>query len=194
MSEFVPDGEAVSDGVESMPESFAGQTGADPTAAAASEIEQLTAALTERTEDLQRLAAEYQNYKRRVDRDRSMARDKGIEAVVSDLIPVFDAIDQADNHQELTGGFKLVADELAKVAAKHGLDIYGEIGDPFDPHIHDALMQLPMPGYSVSTCSQIIQKGVRLGGRVLRPARVAVAEPTEPETDAGPEVPASDPA
>lgn len=154
------------------------------------EVAKLRAELDERTGDLQRLAAEYQNYKRRVDRDRDLARDKGIETVVKDLLPVFDAIDQADSHQELTGGFKLVADELARVAHKHGLDLYGEVGDEFDPVIHEALMQLHAPGYAVTSVSQVMQKGVRLNDRVLRPARVAV---TDPDPDSGSDAePASD--
>lgn len=144
-----------------------------------SDTDRLQAELNERTEDLQRLAAEYQNYKRRVDRDRDVAKIKGIESVVADLLPVFDAIDQADNHDELTGGFKLVADELTKAAAKHGLELFGEVGDEFDPVYHEALMQVDQPGFSVTTIAQVIQRGARINDRVLRPARVAVAQPTE---------------
>ena len=165
-----------------------GDEGTQPVSDAGSaptdEITRLKKELAERTADLQRLAAEYQNYKRRVDRDRDVARSKGVAAVVADLLPVFDAIDQADNHQELTGGFKLVADELTKVAGKHGLIVYGEVGDEFDPVIHEALMQLHVPGYPVTSVTQVMQKGVILDGKVLRPARVAVTEPSEPESDA----------
>jgi molecular chaperone GrpE len=98
------------------------------------------ALVAERTADLQRLQAEYVNYKKRVDRDRDLARQAGIEAVVNDLLPVLDSIDAAKQHDELAGGFKLVADELEKVAAKYGLTAFGEVGDAFDPHLHDALM------------------------------------------------------
>ncbi len=139
-----------------------------------SELEELAA---ERTADLQRLHAEYANYKKRVDRDRALARQGGIEAVVLDLLPVLDSIEGAREHDELTGGFKLVADEIEKVGAKYGLSVYGEVGDPFDPNVHEALMHVPMPGVEVTTVSAVMQKGVRLNDRVLRPARVGVAEP-----------------
>lgn len=139
-----------------------------------SELEELAA---ERTADLQRLHAEYANYKKRVDRDRALARQGGIDAVVLDLLPVLDSIEGAREHDELTGGFKLVADEIEKVGAKYGLSVYGEVGDPFDPNVHEALMHVPMPGVEVTTVSAVMQKGVRLNDRVLRPARVGVAEP-----------------
>lgn len=148
---------------------------AEPVAAAKiAELEELVA---ERTLDLQRLQAEYANYKKRVDRDRALARQGGIESVVLDLLPVLDSIEAAREHDELTGGFKLVADELERLTAKYGLTVYGEVGEPFDPNVHDALMQVPMAGVEVTTVSAIMQKGVRLNDRVLRPARVGVAEP-----------------
>ena len=117
------------------------------------------------------------NYKKRVDRDRQLARQSGAEAVATDLMPVLDSVHMAREHDELNGGFKLVADELAKVAAKHGLVAYGEVGDEFDPHLHEALMQVPMPGATVTCVSQVMQQGYRMNDRVLRPARVAVSDP-----------------
>ena len=144
---------------------------------AAAKIAELEELVAERTLDLQRLQAEYANYKKRVDRDRSLARQGGIESVVLDLLPVLDSIEAAREHDELTGGFKLVADELERLTGKYGLTVYGEVGEPFDPNVHDALMQVPMAGVEVTTVSAIMQKGVRLNDRVLRPARVGVAEP-----------------
>ena len=143
-------------------------------AAKISELEELA---TERTADLQRLQAEYANYKKRVDRDRSLARQGGIEAVVLDLLPVLDSIEAAREHDELTGGFKLVAEELERLTGKYGLSVYGEVGESFDPNVHEALMHMPMAGVEVTTVSAVMQKGVRLNDRVLRPARVGVAEP-----------------
>ncbi len=143
-------------------------------AAKIAELEELAA---ERTQDLQRLQAEYANYKKRVDRDRALSRQGGIEAVGLDLLPVLDSIEAAREHDELTGGFKLVADELERLASKYGLTVYGEVGEEFDPNVHDALMQVPMEGIEVTTVSAVMQKGVRLNDRVLRPARVGVAEP-----------------
>jgi len=139
--------------------------------------------VAERTADLQRLQAEYVNYKKRVDRDRAVARRHGVETVMVELLPVLDAISAAASHDELTGGFKLVADELTKLTVKHGLTSFGAVGDPFDPHRHEALMHMPMPGVTTTTCSAIMQTGYELHDRVLRAARVAVAEPA-PEAEA----------
>lgn len=145
-----------------------------------SELEQLQDLVTERTSDLQRLHAEYANYKKRVDRDRALSRAAGIEAVVLDLLPVLDSIEAAREHSELVGGFKLVAEELEKVSAKYGLAVFGEVGDAFDPQIHEALMQMPMAGeLDGPTVSAVMQRGVKLNDRVIRPARVGVAEPDE---------------
>lgn len=142
------------------------------------ELEQL---LGERTTDLQRVQAEYVNYKRRVDRDRMLARQTGVESVVVDLLPVLDSIDLARQHGDSGQGFEMVADALGKLGAKHGLVAFGAVGDVFDPTLHEALMAVPMPdGQAVaeSTVSQVMQTGYRLGDRVLRPARVGVANPS----------------
>lgn len=179
MTEYVPEGEAGGDGVEEpldVKQHAAESPVTDPVVAAKlAELEEL---VSERTGDLQRLHAEYVNYKRRVDRDRLLARQGGVEAVVLDLLPVLDSVEAAREHEELLGGFKLVAEELEKITAKYGLEVYGEVGEPFDPQIHEALMQLPFEGeIEVATISAVMQKGVRLNDRVLRPARVAVADP-----------------
>lgn len=137
------------------------------------------AVAAERTEDLQRLSAEYVNYKRRVDRDRNLSRQAGVESVVTDLMPVLDSISLARTHDDLVGGFKLVADELEKVAGKYGLVAFGEVGEEFDPNRHDALMEIPIEGgVTVTTVSQVMQQGYALGERVIRPARVGVANPS----------------
>ena len=162
------------------PATPAGEPAAQAPAAsdvAAAKIAELDELVAERTIDLQRLQAEYANYKKRVDRDRALARQGGVESVVLDLLPVLDSIEAAREHDELTGGFKLVADELERLASKYGLTVYGEVGEEFDPNVHDALMQVPMEGIEVTTVSAVMQKGVRLNDRVLRPARVGVAEP-----------------
>ena len=180
--EYVPDGEAADEGLEApapefqVPDDASSLTGGGPSAREAG----LEAQVSERTADLQRLQAEYVNYKRRVDRDRALARQGGIEAVVLDLLPVLDSIEAAREHNELAGGFALVATELEKIAAKYGLEVFGDVGDVFDPTIHEALMHLPYAGedeLEVTTVSAVMQKGVRLDDRVLRPARVGVAEP-----------------
>lgn len=140
-------------------------------------VTELEAALAERTSDLQRVQAEYVNYKRRVDRDRDLSRTVGIEGVLKDLLPVLDDLRSAREHGELTGAFKAVGDEVERITGKYGLATFGEKGDPFDPHIHEALLHAHATGIDGPTCVEILQPGYRVGERVLRPARVAVAEP-----------------
>jgi molecular chaperone GrpE len=171
---FVPDGEAGGDGAEEPIEAKA-SAGSPILDAKLAEMQEL---VDERTDDLQRLHAEYSNYKKRVDRDRALSRQGGVEVVILDLLPVLDSVEAAREHSELVGGFKLVADELEKIIAKYGLETFGEVGEEFDPQIHEALMQLPIEGeITVPTVSAVMQRGVKLNDRVLRPARVGVANP-----------------
>jgi molecular chaperone GrpE len=148
-------------------------------------VTELEDSLRARTEDLQRLQAEYVNYKRRVDRDRDVAKNAGTEAVVTDLMSVLDNLRSAREHEEMTAGLRLLVDELDKIAAKHGLETFGAKGELFDPTVHEALMQAPLPGATEATVLEVMQIGYRFRGRVLRPARVAVgmpapAAPTDP--------------
>jgi molecular chaperone GrpE len=145
------------------------------------EVTELKAALAERTGDLQRLQAEYVNYKRRVDRDRDLSRKITIENVLKDFLSVLDDVRSAREHGELTGGFKAVGDEIERVTTKYGLETFGAKGDVFDPHIHEALLHSHVDGIDGPTCVEILQPGYRIGDRVLRPARVAVAEPNPDE-------------
>src|SRR5215467_9297783 len=157
---------------EEAPEMVIGQVIQDGKQAAG-----LEAQLAERTADLQRLQAEYANYRKRVDRDRAAVRDQAAAATLTGLLPVLDAIDQAREHGELSGGFKSVADSLQAALGRLGLVAYGERGDPFDPKIHEALMHSYSPDVTEDTCVEILQSGYKVGDRILRPARVAVAEP-----------------
>jgi molecular chaperone GrpE len=141
------------------------------------EVKELQDKLAERTSDLQRLQAEYVNYKRRVDRDRDLARKVTIEGVLKDFLSVLDDVRSARDHEELSGGFKAVAEEIERVTSKYGLESFGEPGDPFNPHIHEALLHAHADGIEGPTCVEILQPGYRIGDRILRPARVAVAEP-----------------
>jgi molecular chaperone GrpE len=135
------------------------------------------ARLRERTADLQRLQAEYANYRKRVDRDRAAVKEQAVAATLAGLLPVLDAISQARDHGELSGGFKSVADSLQAALGRLGLVTYGEKGDPFDPKIHEALTSSYSPDVAEDTCVEILQPGYKVGDRILRAARVAVAEP-----------------
>ena len=146
----------------------------------------LEAALAERTADLQRVQAEYANYRRRVDRDRQAVAEQALITVLLGLLPVLDDIDRAREHGEVEGGFKLVADGLETTIGKLGLERFASPGDPFDPTVHEALTHGYSAEVSEAVCSQVFQPGYRVGERVLRPARVGVLEPeTTPHHDAG---------
>ena len=135
------------------------------------------------TEDLQRLQAEYVNYKRRVDRDRELVKQNATFSVLVGMLPVLDDLDRAREHGELEGGFKAVADSLERIVAAHGLVKFGAPGDEFDPRFHEALMHAHSPDVTTTTCQNIVSAGYRIGERVVRPARVTVVDP-EPEAPA----------
>lgn len=141
--------------------------------------QQLESLVNERTTDLQRLQAEYVNYKKRVDRDRALSRQQGTQQVVADLLPILDSIELARQHGDMNDGFQMVADSLESLAKKHGLVQFGEVGEPFDPVLHEALMEQPAAEpVDQTTVTMVMQKGYKLGDRVLRPARVGVANPS----------------
>ncbi|WP_369357459.1 nucleotide exchange factor GrpE [Streptomyces sp. cg2] len=141
------------------------------------QLDQVRTALNERTADLQRLQAEYQNYRRRVERDRVTVKEIAVANLLSELLPVLDDIGRAREHGELVGGFKSVGESLETVVAKLGLQQFGKEGEPFDPTIHEALMHSYAPDVTETTCVAVLQPGYRIGERTIRPARVAVAEP-----------------
>jgi molecular chaperone GrpE len=137
----------------------------------------LAAQLAERTADLQRVHAEYANYRKRVERDRLAVREQALSNVLSSLLPVLDDIGRAREHGDLNGAFKSVGESLETIAAKLGLESFGEPGEPFDPLVHEALMHSYSPDVTEPTAVQILQPGYKVGERIIRPARVAVAEP-----------------
>jgi molecular chaperone GrpE len=135
--------------------------------------------LAERTADLQRVQAEYTNYRRRVDRDRELVREAAVANVLTNLLPVLDDIGRAREHGELEGGFKSVGEALEQTVERLGLVRFGVAGDPFDPTVHEALTHAHSAEVAEPTCVEVFQPGYRLGDRVVRPARVAVADPEE---------------
>ena len=135
--------------------------------------------LAERTADLQRLQAEYANYRKRVDRDRQLIAENATYRVLAPIIEVLDTIDRAREHGEVDGGgFKAVADQLQGVVASLGLTRFGEPGDAFDPNLHEALSHLGTdPEVDVITCKHIAKAGYKIGDRVVRAAQVLVVDP-----------------
>lgn len=156
----------------------------DPTVGLTAQLDQVRTALGERTADLQRLQAEYQNYRRRVERDRVSVKEIAVANLLSELLPVLGDVGRAREHGELVGGFKSVAESMETVVAKLGLQQFGKEGEPFDPTIHEALMHSYAPDVTETTCVAILQPGYRIGERTIRPARVAVAEPQPGATPA----------
>ena len=129
------------------------------------------------TADLQRLQAEYINYRKRVERDRAVAHEMAVSAVLTELLPILDDIDRAQEHGELHGGFKAIADQLINVTTRIGLQSFGDAGSAFDPQIHEALMHSTSSEVTEPTATAILQPGYKYKERILRPARVAVADP-----------------
>ncbi len=143
-------------------------------------LAQIQLALAERTADLQRLQAEYLNYKRRVDRDRELVRENATYAALAPIVDVLDTIDRAREHGELDAGFQAVADQLERVVAQAGLVKFGQPGDPFDPQIHEALSHIGEdPEVEVTTAKVVAKAGYRFGDRVVRVAQVLVVDPAD---------------
>jgi molecular chaperone GrpE len=139
------------------------------------EIAVLAEQLAERTADVQRLQAEYANYRKRVDRDRDLVRDQAVASVLAELLPVLDDVGRAREHGELEGGFKSVGEALEAATGRLGLTPFGTVGEPFDPTVHEALTHEHRDDVVEATCVAVYQPGYRLGDRVVRPARVAEA-------------------
>jgi molecular chaperone GrpE len=150
------------------------EPGGVPDAPASPTLEQQ---LAERTSDLQRLQAEYANYRRRVERDRAANREQAIAAVLTNFLPVLDDIGRAREHEELEGGFRSVGEALEQTVEKLGLTRFGDAGDAFDPTLHEAVTHAHSSEVTRPTCVQIFAPGYRIGDRVVRPARVGVADP-----------------
>jgi molecular chaperone GrpE len=147
------------------------------------EVTALEAALAERTADLQRLQAEYANYRKRVERDRIAMGEVAVGGVLAALLPVLDDIDRARTHGDLDGAFKAVSDQLDVILAKLGLVSFGEQGDPFDPSLHEAVMHAVSNDVDAPTATSVMRKGYQHGERLLRPAMVGVTDPAAAELD-----------
>jgi molecular chaperone GrpE len=165
-------------GVADSPAAQAGGLSVDDVTAQQAAAEQLAA---ERLADLQRLQAEYANYRKRVDRDRTAARDLAIASVIESLLPVLDDIHLARQHGDLEAGpLASIAEKLESTLGKYGVERFGEPGVAFDPAVHDALMHVEeelAEGTETTTVVGVLQPGYKIGDRIVRPARVSVADP-----------------
>jgi molecular chaperone GrpE len=181
---------------ETTGEESAADEAADPSSEPVEAPEEETAEptveqqLAERTADLQRLQAEYVNYKRRVDRDRTAARTLGEVSVLRSLLTVLDDIGRAEEHGQLEGGFKAVADALQQAVKSHRLEVFGAPGDVFDPRLHEALFHAgESQDVKETTIQSVVRTGYRVGDDVIRHAQVGVVDPVgEPDKTTDDEV------
>ncbi|MFE0020617.1 nucleotide exchange factor GrpE [Amycolatopsis sp. NPDC059021] len=150
-----------------------GESTVDDAVSVASDVEK---ELAERTADLQRLQAEYANYRKRVDRDREAVAQSAKASVVGDLLPLLDDLERAEQHGDLTGAFKAVADKLIGSLQRSGLESFGAEGEPFDPSVHEAVQHNTSPDVAGPTVTVVMRRGYRFGERVLRAALVAVTD------------------
>ena len=129
--------------------------------------------------DLQRLGAEYANYRRRTERDRVAITEQATGSTLLALLPVLDDIERAREHGDLTGSFSSVADTFNQALTKLGLTAFGEVGDAFDPNRHEAVLHSESEDVTGPTCTLIMRRGYQIGERLLRPAMVGVADPAQ---------------
>lgn len=174
--------EATTDQVDTEPVAEEPVTAEGTPEPALGELAAVRTQLDERTRDLQRVTAEYANYRRRMDRDKAVAADEATAGVFRALLPVFDDLDRAREHGELADGVAAVVEQLVTTAGKFGLTPFGEEGDPFDPTRHEAVAHQTSADVTEPTCVNVLRRGYLLGDRLLRAAMVAVAEPGEPES------------
>lgn len=144
---------------------------------ASAELEAAKTEAAERTADLQRITAEYANYRKRVDRDRDLAREAGKALVLAELLTVLDDVDRAETHGDLTGAFKAVADKLTSTLQRLGLNRFGEVGDEFDPSRHEAVHFDTSPQVVLTSVGNVMRHGYLVGDKLIRPAVVGVVGP-----------------
>ncbi|MCD2192945.1 nucleotide exchange factor GrpE [Actinomycetospora endophytica] len=140
------------------------------------ELTQLRTELEERTADLKRVSAEYANYRRRVERDREATINGAKAQVAGELLTVLDDVERAGTHGDLTGPFKVVADRLTETLTRAGLAGFGEVGDAFDPSVHEAVAHGTSAEVDGPTVTTVMRRGYRFGEKVLRPAMVEVTD------------------
>ncbi|MHA6693579.1 nucleotide exchange factor GrpE [Homoserinimonas sp. A520] len=134
----------------------------------------------ERLQDLQRLQAEYVNYRNRVERDRETSKQVIVADVAKTFLPILDDLDRAEAHGDLEEGpMALIAQKFRTTVEKLGVTRVGVKDEPFDHNVHEAVVQVPTPDIEAMTVADVIEPGYQLGSRLLRPAKVVVAVPQE---------------
>ena len=181
-----PETGAVREGVPGSPAAGAPPAGAGdaPSDGESEASSEAARQLAERTDDLLRLKAEYDNYRKRAQRDIAAAAEIGTARVLAELLPALDDVDRARAHGELDPAFRAVSEHLEKACAAMGLERYGEKGEPFDPNRHEALTSFEDPAVVVETVQDGYRAWFSYAGRILRPARVVVATPAHASGDA----------
>lgn len=171
--------------VREQPTAAPGPAGADPEAGAPADTGSTEPAdmdvrdlqIAELTADVQRIQAEYSNYRKRVERDRTLVREQAVAAALAELLPVLDDIDRARAHGDLEGAFKSVGEALENTVQRLGLTRFGEAGETFDPTVHEAIALESSEQVAEPTTTAVHQTGYTFAGRVVRPAVVSVTEP-----------------
>lgn len=150
----------------------------DPDADGDGEVSEVEAQLAERTEDLQRVSAEYANYRRRTERERSQIANDAKAKVITELLPLIDDLELARQHGDLEDGpLKAFSDNLQAVLQRQKTQAFGAEGDAFDPEIHEAVQDLSQGDEKV--IGTVLRKGYRVGDRLIRNAMVIIADPEE---------------
>ena len=153
------------------------QSDAAADADAANEAAEGNAADNPYLDDLRRLTAEYANYRKRTESNAAVEKQRAIAAAVSPMLTVLDDLDRAEKHGDLAEGtaFATIAQKIRGTFERIGVQSFGETGEVFDPQIHEAIAQVPVPGTEQHTVLDVIERGYRIGEVELRPAKVAVA-------------------
>lgn len=175
MSETTPEEDAMN--VVGSEEAGEGEVAAEALAGEgdSAELSDAEAELAERTVDLQRVTAEYANYRKRTERDRIGIRESAKAEVVTELLPLRDDLDLADQHGDLTGQLKALADKLDSVFSSLKVEVFGAEGDTFDPALHEAVQDTSSGDEKV--LGAVLRKGYRMGDRTLRTAMTIIADP-----------------
>jgi len=180
-----PEGAASANSVDASQAASENETNApqDPIDAELADLVDATGPISKEAEllaDLQRLQAEFVNYKVRVERDRDVSRNAAIAEVLRSLLPALDDLSRAEAHGDLEGSpFAAVVAKLRASGEKFGLKTFGAKGDKFDPEIHEALVQTPSADVTENTVADVVEAGYLVGDRLLRAAKVAVFIPAE---------------